>query len=157
MRPRFEIDDPPDADALWSALSASLAEAGSPCVGQVFRRHALLLIPEDGQHFWSPQLALELRDEEPPLLVGRFAPDAHVWTMFMAIYGLLSMGALAGLVYGLSQSMLGGPPWALLALPAAALAAAFVYGATFIGQGLGGEQMYVLRTFVDHAVERARQ
>lgn len=156
MRPRFEVADAPDADVLWRALRAGLQQSDAPCVGQLFRRHAVLQVSADQQHFWSPQLALELRDEDTLTLVGRFSPHPHVWTFFMAIYGLLAMGGLAGAIYGLSQTLLHEPAWALFAVPAAVLMAGFVFGATFIGQGLGGEQMYVLRSFVDQAVDEAR-
>jgi hypothetical protein len=34
---------------------------------------------------------------------------------------------------------------------------AFTYGAVFIGQGLGSEEMYRLRSFVDDCVEGAER
>ena len=70
-------------------------------------------------------------------------------------YALLAIIALAGLVYGFVQHSLGRPPWALLAPPVTAAVFGFVYGATLIGQGLGAEQMYTLRSLVDRVSERA--
>ena len=134
------------------------------CAGTVLRNHAVIRVHDDQRHFWSPQLELEVRlpdpeDEFAPEtahLHGRFAPHPHVWTGFMAIYGLLALGGVAGAMWGLSQWTLGSPPWALLGVPAAAALAAFVYGAVFIGQGLGAEQMYLLRATVDRAVQRTQ-
>jgi hypothetical protein len=42
-------------------------------------------------------------------------------------------------------------PWAFLIVPASAATLGFVYGATLIGQGLGAEQMYTMRSLVDRA------
>jgi hypothetical protein len=40
---------------------------------------------------------------------------------------------------------------------ASAVLAAFVYGATFIGQGLGAEEMYRLRAYLDGCLDEARE
>lgn len=124
--------------------------------GTVFKRHAVLEVGKDQQHFWSPHLYLEAREDEdaPSALHGRFAPHPHVWGMFMAVYGVLLMGGIAGLVWGIAQSMLGEAPWGFAFFPAALALIGFVYGATLIGQGLGAEQMYELRAFVDRAAAK---
>ena len=69
----------------------------------------------------------------------------------MAIYILLALVALGGLSYGAVQYTLGQPPWSLLIVPAAVALFGFVYGATLIGQGLGAEQMYTMRSLIDRA------
>lgn len=53
--------------------------------------------------------------------------------------------------------MVGESPWALAGVPAALALVGFTYGAAFIGQGLGAEEMYRLRSFVDDCVEAAAQ
>jgi len=69
----------------------------------------------------------------------------------MAVYILLALAALGGLSYGIVQYTLGQPPWAFLIVPAAVALFGFVYGATLIGQGLGAEQMYTMRSLIDRA------
>jgi len=71
--------------------------------------------------------------------------------MFMAVYIFLAIVALGGITYGLVQSTLGQPPWALWIAPAAIALFGFVYGVTLIGQGLGAEQMYTMRSLIDRA------
>ncbi len=69
----------------------------------------------------------------------------------MAVYIMLAIIALGGLTYGIVQYTLGQPPWAVWIAPAAVALFGFVYGATLIGQGLGAEQMYTMRTLIDRA------
>jgi len=64
---------------------------------------------------------------------------------------LLAIIALGGLSYGMVQYTLGESPWSLLVAPAAVALFGFVYGATLIGQGLGAEQMYTMRSLIDRA------
>jgi hypothetical protein len=75
--------------------------------------------------------------------------------MFMAVYILLALAALGGLSYGIVQYTLGQAPWSLWIVPASAALFGFVYGATLIGQGLGAEQMYTMRSLVDRACVEA--
>lgn len=86
-------------------------------------------------------------------LEGRFGPHPHVWTMFVAIYAHIAFLAIGGSMYGISQWMLHESPWALWLVPGAGLLAGVVYLSAFYGQGLGSEQMYVLRSFVADALE----
>ena len=158
MRPEFDlaVDDP---EGLLERLGKLLQEGHPHCTGQVFPRYAILRMRDDRCHFWSPYLHVEARspdsDEERlsdrPCVHGRFAPHPNVWTMFMAIYGVLGMVAIGGLMYGFSQWWLGWTPWALAIAPASLAMIGFVYGAAFIGQGLGAAQMYELRSFLDRA------
>jgi hypothetical protein len=51
------------------------------------------------------------------------------------------------------QWWLGQTPSALLVAPALALLAGLVYGASFVGQGLGADQMYFLRATLTRLCE----
>jgi hypothetical protein len=152
MRPRFAVELP-EGEQFLDTLREHLKAEDAPCNGQVFRRHAMLQMPKRARHLWSPHLNLEVREyDEKHTLHGRFSPHPDVWTGFMAIYGVLLMIALGGLVLGLAQVTLGSGPWGLTLTPAALAMGAFVYGAAFIGQGMSAGQMYELRSFVDDVV-----
>jgi hypothetical protein len=156
MRPRFRLQLPVASDQWLDALRVVLADDPGPLRGQVFRRHAVVQMSDAERTFWSPYLNLELEDEpDGSAIRGRFSPHPNVWTLFMAIYILLAITALAGLSYGIVQYTLGQPPWSLLIAPAAVAVFGFVYGATLIGQGLGAEQMYLMRSLIDRTCMRA--
>ena len=54
------------------------------CVDQ----HVFIRIPKEKQHYWSPQLHLEIEpiDEDSSELRGLFGPNPTVWTMFMFLH-----------------------------------------------------------------------
>jgi hypothetical protein len=152
MRPRFELQLPVARERWLDALQSALRDDAESLRGQVFRKHAVVEMRDAGRTFWSPYLNLEVEDEpDGSAIRGRFSPHPNVWTMFMAIYILLAFAALGGLSYGAVQYTLGQPPWSLLIVPAAVALFGFVYGATLIGQGLGAEQMYIMRSLIDRA------
>jgi len=70
----------------------------------------------------------------------------------MALFFVLGILGLCGLVYGLAQLMLDGPIWMMWSAPASAALIAFIYGAAFIGQGLSNDEMFELRAFVENTV-----
>ena len=150
MRPRFELQLPVTREAWLDALRSALENDPESLRGQVFRKHAVVEMRDGERTFWSPYLNLEVEDEpDGSVIRGRFSPHPNVWTMFMAVYILLAIVALGGLSYGIVQYTLGQPPWSLLVAPAAVAVFGFVYGATLIGQGLGAEQMYMMRSLID--------
>ena len=150
MRPRFELQLPIEPET-WLQTLRMLLDSDPGCLrGQVFRKHAVLEICDQARTFWSPYLTLEVEGEPDGAAIrGRFSPHPHVWTMFMGVYIMLAIIALGGLSYGIVQLTLGQPAWAFLIVPAAVAMFGFVYGATLIGQGLGAEQMYTMRSMVD--------
>lgn len=156
MRPRFAFQVPVGRTTWLGALGRMLADEAGACRGQIFRKHAVVEVREDERSFWSPYLNIEVEDEPDGSAVrGRFSPHPHVWTLFMAIYLLLTIAGLAGLVLGIVQYTLGDSPWGWFIPPAAMALLGFVYGATLIGQGLSAEEMYVMRSLVDRATESA--
>ncbi|HHI79739.1 MAG TPA: hypothetical protein ENK02_07140 [Planctomycetes bacterium] len=161
MRPTFERPLPSEGEFFFQLLREALERGECPCRGKVFKDHAILEIREEDQHFWSPHLGLKVlpapAENEANILHGRFSPNPGVWTLFLAIYGVLGIAALGGLVYGLAQWSTNESPWALLVTPAAIALMGFTYGAAFIGQGLGSEQMFFLRSFTERVLERARE
>ncbi|MEZ4324967.1 MAG: hypothetical protein R3B40_07130 [Polyangiales bacterium] len=158
MRPTFELPlgvRGPSQDAVLDGLRVVMSRDPAGIGGVVFRRTAVLWLTRERRRFYSPCLHVHFgsRPDGERTLLGRFAPHPNVWTGFMAGYGVLSMVALLSIVYAYVQWSLGHTPWAALGFPAALALMGFEYGAAFIGQGLGAEQMYTLRRLLDEVLE----
>ena len=89
LRPRFKIDlDCEDEEALQS-----MENAGKSTQDFVVTRvdhHVFIKIPKAKQHYWSPQLDLEIQsfEEGKSVLRGLFGPKPSVWTLFMFLHFL---------------------------------------------------------------------
>lgn len=152
-RPRFELESELAPEEIVRRLRAYLAK-NDHLRGVALPNRLELCCCRERQHLWSPQLVVDLAPREGGAkLEARFGPHPHVWGMFTAIYfALLIVSLLAG-AFGYAQWSIGQPPVALWALPAALVLAGLTFGASFIGQGLGFEQMYELRATLTDIVE----
>lgn len=154
-RPRFELRSSSERKELLERIRLGL-RADKSLRGMVlpYGRVEITVSP-DAQKPWSPQLVADVEESDGGCQVhARFGPHPHVWTLYVILYGVSSMVALACVIYGAAQLTMGTTPWALWLTPIAAVLAGLVFGAAYVGQGLGAEQMYVLRAFLERQLER---
>jgi len=156
-RPRFGFSSPLPADEVLARIQRHLAatRATGAVVGSVCQRTVSMTVKPQHRHSWSPHLDLQLTDlpGAGTRVDGLFAPHPQLWTGFVALQFLFGLLSIAALVFLVSRWTLGGD----LLQPVAALGAmlfggGFSYGAAYVGQGLGSEQMYELRSFLDDAL-----
>lgn len=153
-RPRFELrSDLPPAE-IAKRVRAFL-ETSKRVRGLALPVRLELSIQGDEQHFWSPQLCADVSEGEDggSKLDARFSPDPYVWAMYLLAYVAVVTATLITLVFGLAQLSLGQQPIALYCVPGGVVLAGLVYGASFVGQGLGSEQMYFLRHTLTELIE----
>jgi hypothetical protein len=152
VRPRFVLPVPLSAEEVLSRTKSALAERGD-IDGLVLTGRIELVPDRESRHFWSPQLTVDVEAEgEGSVLRGRFGPHPHVWTLYMCIHAIGAFATVGSAMFGISQYLVGQTPWALFALPAAPVLAALVWALAFVGQGLGAEQMYALRRFLEESL-----
>ena len=155
IRPRFQQEVTLSAEETLARLRAALKQPGSPIIGYVADHHVTLKIPYDKQHFWSPQLALEVEAHESgkgALIRGLFGPRPSVWLMFIFMYAVIGVICLFVAITGFSQVSLGIPAPALWALPVGAGLAIFLYISAKTGERLGKDEMHQLKGFLDEVV-----
>lgn len=117
-------------------------------------RHAVLRIPEEARHTWSPTLDVQVRDSERGTHVrARLGPEPQIWTLFIFLYGATAFPGLIACMYGLSQMAMGEPATAMWVLPGSALAWGLIYLASFMGKGLGAVQIHQLMAAVEACLE----
>ncbi|MCB9297307.1 MAG: hypothetical protein H6559_29900 [Lewinellaceae bacterium] len=155
IRPRFQQEIPLSKDEALARLRAALKRPGSPIIGYVADHHVTLKIPYDKQHFWSPQLALEVETHESgqgALIRGLFGPRPSVWLMFVFMYSIIGVICLFVAITGFSQVSLGIPAPVLWVLPVGAGLAIFLYLSAKTGERLGKDEMQQLKRFLDEVV-----
>ncbi len=144
-RPRFELRTALAPTEVRDRVTAAI-RSSRRVRGIAFEHRIELAIGEEN-HFWSPQIVVEMRpgDDGGAVLACRFGPDPYVWALYLLLYGTILLSAFFALLFGLVQLSLHQTPLALYLAPGALVLAGLVYGASFVGQGLGSEQMYFLR------------
>ena len=155
LRPSFELRANMAVEDAIDSLKRALSDPDSGVEGHASRDSAQVNIPHEEASFWSPELQIRVDEVDGRARVrGRIGPHPHVWMLFTGLHLAIGLSATGGLMFGISQWILGVPPTALAAVPIGLALSGFVAGAAFIGQGLGAAHVYRLRAFVDQALER---
>jgi hypothetical protein len=154
LRPRFRAQTPLSLAELTSRLRTELERPDALFDGKVLKEFAVLRILAKDQHYWSPELSLQLEQLEDGTLVrGLFGPRPAVWTMFAGFYTFTIFLSLIALLYGLSQWSLNMVPYGLWMLPVPLVLLVSAYATALVGQRLGQEQMQELHHFVDQTLD----
>ncbi len=88
LRPRFYIELDETQDELLSKFKANLKDGDCKYCSKIIDGHIVIDVPQEEDHFWSPQLNIEVEkiDNEKAVVKGLFGPKPQVWTFFMFIH-----------------------------------------------------------------------
>lgn len=154
IRPRFKEVIATSVSEVKQQINSGLQNQKSICVGKIVDNHVILKIPASQQHYWSPQLTLELEAQNDQTLIrGLYGPKPGVWTMFVFFYSSIGFLTLLGLIFGLSQMMLKMNAYGLWSIPVGGGIMLGLFIISKIGQGLSNDQMHQLKDFLDSTLE----
>lgn len=88
LRPRFKFNVNQDNEALLE-LFEEAKKAQKEFIVSRIDDHVFIKIPKSKQHFWSPQLHIEIiktDTKNTSTIHGLFGPNPTVWTMFMFMH-----------------------------------------------------------------------
>jgi hypothetical protein len=144
MRPVYDWHSEDSPEEFIERLSQLISF--DPAVDIQFgKRHAVLSIPIEARHTWSPTLDIQVRDSDGGTHVhALLGPEPTVWTLFLFLYAATAFPSLIGAMVGLVQYNIGQPAWGLLAIPGVALFWGLIYLASFVGKRLGADQIHQL-------------
>jgi len=89
LRPRFRIELNRSNEEALQAFEITKTSQKDFIITRI-DEHIYIKIPKEKQHFWSPQLHIEIMkvDDNNSTLFGLFGPNPTVWTMFMFFHFL---------------------------------------------------------------------
>ncbi len=151
-RPRFQLHHAERPEALLERVRARMTAAPELVAGRVYRRTAFITVAPARAHFWSPHLEVQFTDapEGGCYVQGQFGPHQAIWTTFVIIQLIFGVLALGAAIFAYSKWSLGADATPWLGLFAGMMfGGGFSYGAAYVGQGLGSDQMYDVRAFLD--------
>ena len=88
LRPRFKIDSVEGASDLINRFKEKLNSGDCKYCSKIVDNHIFIDVPLNQDHFWSPQLHVEVVEGETNLGIvkGLFGPKPQVWTLFMFLH-----------------------------------------------------------------------
>ncbi|KAA3621907.1 MAG: GTP-binding protein [Flavobacterium sp.] len=155
LRPRFKIElDRSNEDAL-AAFEKVKGSARDFVITRV-DDHVFLKIPKEKQHYWSPQLDLEIVSYEVgrSQLHGVFGPKPAVWTMFMFLHFVVVTLFIGFGIWGYTRASLEEPYAVQILLMGLMILAWFtLYFAGRMGKAAGKDEMHLLYNFMKETLE----
>lgn len=155
LRPRFSLSlkqSVEEALKCFETVKKNDAEVVVTCVDH----HVFLKIPKHKQHFWSPQLDLEITsfEEGKTELSGLFGPKPAVWTLFMFLHFVVGSLFMAFGIWAYTNASLHEPYSLQVALMLLTVLCWFVlYFAGRMGKSAGQDEMRKLYRFMQQALQ----
>lgn len=155
LRPRFTIDLNENCEQIIQKFKTVLKE-NEKYPSKFVDSHIVIDVPKKEEHFWSPQLNLEIEkiDENNSLLKGLFGPKPQVWTLFMFVHFAAAIAFMVfvtmlyvkwsleeSIVFPLIMTIFLPILWVVL----------YVFGR--IGRSTGHDQMNELHNVMEHILE----
>lgn len=147
IRPRFSEEVSLKKETALEHFKTQL-EASETVVASIWEHHIVLKIPQDEQHFWSPQLTVSFEEIDAGTQIrGLCGPRPSVWMMFVFFYFILGFTGVMVMIMGFAQMNLGLPAGILWLLPAIGVLTLMVFLTARMGQKLAKEEMERLFKF----------
>jgi len=88
LRPRFKISFEENKQKLIAKFQKNVKNTTCKYCVKDIDGHIVIDIPSEENHFWSPQLHIEIEkiEENKSIVKGLFGPKPQVWTFFMFIH-----------------------------------------------------------------------
>tara|TARA_R110002096_G_scaffold413482_1_gene614341 strand:+ start:40 stop:564 length:525 start_codon:yes stop_codon:yes gene_type:complete len=97
LRPRFTIEVKENKQKVLNWFADELKKETTKFRGSFVDDHLFISVSKKDEHFWSPQLHLEIleKTDKTSTLKGLFGPKPQVWTLFMFIHFIIGFSFLA--------------------------------------------------------------
>lgn len=158
LRPRFKIQLDDTNEHVLALFEARKGTSSNVVITRV-DDHVFLKIPKHKQHFWSPQLDLEIvaSDSDSSMLHGLFGPKPAVWTLFMFLHFAVGSLFIAFGIWAYTNATLDQPFLIQLVLMGLMVLVWFVlYVAGSIGKIAGKKEMHLLYDFMNETLSHER-
>ena len=93
LKPRFKIESNQTVTEILSKFEENIAKDTCKYCSKISGNHIFLDIPENENHFWSPQLQVEITKDETnkTIIKGILGPKPQVWTLFMFFHFVIAV------------------------------------------------------------------
>lgn len=150
LKPRFRIEVDQVENQIMDNLKKRLNDENFNFRSQIADMHAVIDVSEEDEHYWSPQLTVEvIKEDNKTIVKGLLSPKPKVWTFFMFLHFLVAISFFVFLVMFYTQYRLNQDyNFSLIMCIAMPVAWIVLYLVGQFGKKLGYEQMVQLHNFL---------
>lgn len=158
LRPRFRLQTPLSEERVFDLIKEELKK-DKTVRGVVVKKYAILKMPIEDVHFWSPELQLRIDfDEFDPdpkhtLIKCLIGPKQSVWLLFTFTYGVVGFVTFFAGSFGLVQLLQGKSSWLIWFIPVGLIFLSTVWLVAHFGKKTARNQMLHLINFIYHLLE----
>lgn len=92
LKPRFRLKFKGSVDDIIERFKEKLAEDDCVYKSKIVDHHIVIDVPESEEHFWSPQLHVEVEKEGKYTVVkGVLGPKPKIWTFFIFLHFMVAV------------------------------------------------------------------
>ncbi len=157
LRPRFKIEFNESQQELLEKFKKNLEDANCKYCGKIVDGHIVINVPIEENHFWSPQLNIEIEknEEDKTVVKGLFGPKPQVWTLFMFFHfavavAFIGFSVMAYVQWTLKNEIM----FALIMVIGLPILWIIMYFLGRIGKKTGRKQMNELQEFMMKTLEK---
>lgn len=154
LRPRFQLQLLVDKTTILKAFKEQSQQQNEFIVKQV-GDHVFIKQPKNKEHFWSPQLHLEINeiDNSSCKVYGLFGPNPSIWLFFMFLHFAVAVAFICFSVWMYTSWSLNKPYTLPLLLALAMVAVWFLlYFSGRMGKAKGKNEMQKLYYFMTETI-----
>lgn len=158
LRPRFKFDVATKNEKLLEGFENRKSDQNEFIVSRV-DDHVFIRFQKKDQHFWSPQLHLEINEagEDKATVRGLFGPNPTVWTLFMFLHFVVAGLFFAFGIWAYTNITLSNPYAIQLFLTIFMVLLWFIlYFSGRIGRSKGMPEMHKLHGFMKDTLRAYR-
>jgi Na+/melibiose symporter-like transporter len=150
LKPRFRIEVEQGKNQILDNLKIGLKKENCNFRSQIADMHVIIDVPQEDEHYWSPQLTVEVIKEDSKTIVkGLLSPKPKVWTFFMFLHFVVAISFFVFLVMFYTQYKLNQEyKFAMIMCIAMPIVWIILYLVGQFGKKLGYEQMLQLHNFL---------
>lgn len=151
LRPRFKKELMRSNQSALEAFENQKATQDNFIVSRV-NNHVFIRIVKQKQHFWSPQLHLEILpvSDNQSMLHGLFGPNPTIWTLFMFVHFIVAGLFIALGVWAYTNWRLKAPfSFQIAGMGLMVLVWFLLYFGGRMGRHAGKAQMHELHAFMN--------
>ena len=161
LKPRFKIKLNESKDEIIHTFEQCIASKECKFITKQSNGHFFLDVPKEEEHFWSPQLQIEViedNEENKTIVKGILGPKPQVWTLFMFLHFIIALTFVVFFVMFYVKWSMDKEyqfyKYMLITLPLIWVAMYFIGQ---LGKKIAYNQMLALDNFLNKTLEKVRR